>query len=411
VIDDEAASQAALMRLLTQSGHDVRTVTDGSEGLRRLAEGSPDAPLRCPYGRGSTVTRTVRSSPHWFFSVTCTAFVLVLFANPSCAQTQQALPPASTLKQLSVAELLNIEVTSVSKRPEKLADTASAIQVITQEDIRRSGATRLPEALRLASNLEVDQIDSSQWAISARGFNSNLANKLLVLIDGRAVYSPLFAGVFWDVQDTLLADVERIEVISGPGATLWGANAVNGVINITTKNAKDTQGVLMEGGGGTELRGFGGVRYGGALASNLYFRVYGKYFDRDSTVFSNGQDANNEWRMGQGGFRLDWDASSANHLTLQGDLYDSRTELAGAKDAVTRGGNVLGRWSYTCPKIPISSCNCTSTAVIGTFPMLITISSTPTTSISSTACPWGRGMRSCGVQVTDWSKIILGPGA
>src|SRR6185369_12141635 len=133
----------------------------------------------------------------------------------------------------------------------------------------------------LASNLEVAQVDSRQWAISARGFTSTTANKLLVMIDGRTVYTPLFSGVFWDVQDTLLEDIDRIEVISGPGATLWGANAVNGVINITTKNAKDTQGLLLEGGGGTELRGFGGVRYGGALASNVYYRVYGKFFDRD----------------------------------------------------------------------------------------------------------------------------------
>ena len=167
-------------------------------------------------------------------------------------------------------ELMDIEVTSVSKRPEKLAETASAIQVITRDDIRRSGATRLPEALRLASNLAVDQIDSSQWAISARGFNSGLANKMLVLIDGRTVYSPLFAGVFWDVQDVLLEDIERIEVISGPGATLYGANAVNGVINITTRSAKDTQGLLVEGGGGSELRGFGGLRYGAALSPNYF---------------------------------------------------------------------------------------------------------------------------------------------
>src|SRR5207249_1805714 len=148
------------------------------------------------------------------------------------------------------------------RRPERLGETASAIQVITQEDIHRSGVTSLPEALRLASNLEVAQVDSRQWAISARGFNNTLANKMLVLIDGRTVYTPLDAGVFWDVQDTLLEDVDRIEVISGPGATLWGANAVNGVINVTTKNSKDTQGLLLLGAGGTELRGLGGLRYG-----------------------------------------------------------------------------------------------------------------------------------------------------
>ena len=164
----------------------------------------------------------------------------------------------SALKQLSVEELMDIEVTSVSKRPEKLADAASAIQVITGDDIASSGATSIPEALRLASNLEVAQIDSRQWAITARGFNNVFADKMLVLIDGRSVYTPLYAGVYWDVQDTLLEDLDRIEVISGPGATQWGSNAVNGVINITTKSAKDTQGGLLEGGGGTELLGFGG---------------------------------------------------------------------------------------------------------------------------------------------------------
>src|SRR5882672_6468534 len=167
---------------------------------------------------------------------------LIFFAGHSFAQTPNLHGSPIALKNLSLTELMDIEVTSVSKRPEKLSETASAIQVITQEDIRRSGVTSLPEALRLASNLEVAQVDSSQWAIGARGFNSTAANKMLVLIDGRTVYTPLYSGVFWDVQDTLLADVDRIEVISGPGATLWGANAVNGVINITTRNAKDTQG-------------------------------------------------------------------------------------------------------------------------------------------------------------------------
>jgi iron complex outermembrane receptor protein len=278
-------------------------------------------------------------------------FSVCLIAALSVAQAQS--PPATAgqgpvpYKKLSLEELMNVEVTSVSKRPEKLAETASAIQVITQEDIRRSGATHLPEALRLATNLEVDQIDSGQWAVSARGFNGALANKMLVLIDGRTVYSPLFAGVFWDAQDVLLEDVERIEVISGPGATLWGANAVNGVINVITKSAKDTQGVLLEGGGGAGLQGLGGVRYGGALGPNLYFRVYGKYTDRDSTVFPNGRDAGNAYHMGQGGFRLDWKKSGANLFTLQGDIYETHMAVTGTNDAVNRGANVLGRWSHT----------------------------------------------------------------
>ena len=175
------------------------------------------------------------------------------FATP--ARGQEEIPPLEKLKHLSLEELQQIEVTSVSKRPEKLSATASAIQVITTEDIQRSGATSLPEALRLSSNLEIAQINSRQWAISARGLNTSTANELLVLIDGRSLYSPRVAGVQWDVQDTLLADIDRIEVISGPGASLWGANAVNGVINITSKSARETQGLLVEAGGGNRIAG------------------------------------------------------------------------------------------------------------------------------------------------------------
>jgi iron complex outermembrane receptor protein len=274
------------------------------------------------------------------------AFILVAFKGSTLAETNAVQPP-SVLKKLSVEELMNIEVTSVSRRPEKLSETASAVQVITQEDIRRSGASSLPEALRLASNLEVAQVDSRQWAVSARGFNGTAANKMLVLLDGRTVYTPLFSGVFWDVQDTLMEDIDRIEVISGPGATLWGANAVNGVINVTTKNAKDTQGLLLLGGGGTELRGFGGVRYGGALTSNLHYRVYGKFFDRDGSVLPDGRDATNDWHMGQGGIRLDWQAREANLFTFQGDFYDGRIAQPGANDIAVDGGNLITRWSHT----------------------------------------------------------------
>src|SRR2546428_14171607 len=194
---------------------------------------------------------------------------LICFAEPGFAQQPDSSASAEALKKLSIEQLMNLEVTSVSRRPERLAQAASAIQVITQADIRRSGASSLPEALRLASNLEVAQVDSRQWAISARGFSSTSANKLLVLIDGRAVYTPLYAGVFWDVQDTLLEDIDRIEVISGPGAALWGANAVNGVINIRTKTATASQGLLVTTSGGAELRGAGGMRYGGTFGPNV----------------------------------------------------------------------------------------------------------------------------------------------
>src|SRR6266498_5025593 len=218
-----------------------------------------------------------RRYEHWgtVSSAQLTIFLCLVLTSPIFAQTNTDQSPTQ-LKKLSLEQLMDVEVTTVSKRPEKLTEAASAIQVISQEEIRRSGVTSLPEALRLAPNLEVAQVDSRQWAISARGFNNGLANKLLVMIDGRTVYTPLYAGVFWDAQDTLLEDIDRIEVISGPGATLWGANAVNGVINIITKSSKDTQGALLQGGGGSELRGFGGVRYGGARG-NLHYRVYGKY--------------------------------------------------------------------------------------------------------------------------------------
>ncbi|OLB48470.1 MAG: hypothetical protein AUI08_11185 [Gemmatimonadetes bacterium 13_2_20CM_2_65_7] len=242
---------------------------------------------------------------------------------------------------------MNIEVTSVSRRAERLAQTASAIQVITQEDIRQSGATSLPEALRLAANLQVAQINSREWAISARGFNSTSANKLLVLIDGRTVYTPLFSGVFWDVQDVLLSDVDRIEVISGPGATLWGANAVNGVINVITKEAKDTPGLTLVGGGGTELQGFGTARYGGTLGPRANYRIYGKGFARDRTLLPNGQGAPDDWHMGQGGFRIDWDASTSNRLTLQGDLYDGRSNQVNRGEIAISGKNLIAKWGHT----------------------------------------------------------------
>ena len=286
----------------------------------------------------------------WPTTAALAMFALVLFAGHASGQTPQAVQPPSDLKRLSLDELQAIDVTSVSKRPEKLSATASAIQVITADDIRRSGATSLPEALRLASNLQVAQVNSHDWAITARGFNNTSANKLLVLIDGRVVYTPLHAGVFWDVQDTLLEDIERIEVISGPGTTLWGDNAVNGVINIITKTSKDSQGGLVTGTGGSELRDAGGIRYGGQVGADVQFRAYGKYFGRDSSALPDGRQATGDWNMGQGGFRLDWDASHVNHFTVQGDVYDGAEAQLGANDIAMSGSNVLGRWSHTVSK-------------------------------------------------------------
>lgn len=264
------------------------------------------------------------------------------------AQTPTVGSRSSALKKLSIEELLNIEVTSVSKRPEKLTEAASAIQVITQEDIRRSGATCLPEALRLATNLQVAQVNSSQWAISARGFNDVLANKLLVMIDGRTVYTPLYAGVFWDAQNLLLEDIERIEVISGPGGTLWGANAVNGVINITTKNAKNSQGILVEAAAGTELRSYGGLRYGGKISKNVFYKLYGMAYKRGATpVALEDSVVNDEWTMAQGGFQMDWDASENDIVTLQSNLYDNRPNPDGTVAVKARGHNVISRWTHT----------------------------------------------------------------
>ena len=277
----------------------------------------------------------------------CGAIALIVFTGHSFAQMEQSDLSPAELKKLSLEELIDVEVISVSKAPQKLLDAAAAIQVVTGDDILRSGASSIPEALRLADNLDVAQKGSHAWAISARGFNTDSANKLLVLMDGRSVYTPLFSGVFWDVQDYLLQDVDRIEVISGPGGTLWGANAVNGVINVISKSAKDTQGFYVEGGGGSELQDFGGVRYGGTLAPNVYFRVYGKYFDRDSEVFPNGMDASDSWRMGQGGFRMDAEPCPENTLTLQGDAYFGDENLATGGSAKVNGNNVLGRWSHT----------------------------------------------------------------
>ncbi len=248
------------------------------------------------------------------------------------------------LADLSIEELSQVTVTSVSRRAQPLSLTASAVQVITADDIRRSGATRIPEALRLASNLQVAQITSDSWAISARGFNSSLANKMLVMVDGRSVYSPLFAGTFWETIEVPLFDIDRIEVVSGPGGALWGANAVNGVINIITRSAADTQGFKVRGGAGDEVHALGSIRYGGAVGDALHYRAYAKYVDRDGVQLATGADAPNDWRIGQTGFRMDWRASQADTFTLQGDVNEADMEQA-PRDAQSRARNVLARWS------------------------------------------------------------------
>jgi iron complex outermembrane receptor protein len=273
--------------------------------------------------------------------------VLLTVVGVACTSLLQAAESLDTighLKQLNVDDLLQIEVTSVSRHPAPLAQAPSAIQVITQGEIRRSGATTLAAALRLADNLQVAQRGARGWAISARGFNTDLANKLLVMVDGRTVYTPLYSGVFWEAQDYLLEDIDRIEVISGPGGTLWGANAVNGVINIITKQAAATQGLYAEGGGGTELSGSAGLRYGGELAPQVSYRVYGKLLEYDDSVREDGSNADDSWRRQQAGLRMDGDTALGN-WTVQGDFYSNHEQVPTGGTTTMDGQNLLGRWS------------------------------------------------------------------
>ncbi|QJR10677.1 Vitamin B12 transporter BtuB [Usitatibacter rugosus] len=253
-----------------------------------------------------------------------------------------AVPSTDRLADLSLEQLADLEITSVSKRPERLQDAPASIYVITAEDIRRSGVTRLPEALRLAPNLQVAQVTTNQWAISARGFNNAIGNKLLVLVDGRTVYTPLFSGVFWDAQDVALEDVERIEVISGPGATLWGANAVNGVINVITRSAGDTQGAAVTLAGGSRITA-GEARFGARFDNGLAYRVYALGYDEDATEHQDGTSSNDEWRKAQVGFRADW-GDPSSRFTLQGDLYRGKVD-ATVPLLENSGGNLLARWS------------------------------------------------------------------
>jgi iron complex outermembrane recepter protein len=251
------------------------------------------------------------------------------------------------LSSLSIDELANLEITSVSRRAEPLSQAPASVYVISNADIRRSGVQTLPEALRLAPNLDVARLDALSYAISARGFNSfQSSNKLLVLIDGRSVYTQLFSGVFWEQQNVLLEDLARIEVISGPGGTLYGANAVNGVINVISKDAHETQGVLVSGAAGNE-QVQGSLRYGGRFGGNGAFRVYATAFDRGNTLLPSGADAGDGWNGYQAGFRADWGAGE-NSFTVQGDVYDYSVEAAGSlitPGGSLRGQNLIGRWN------------------------------------------------------------------
>lgn len=281
--------------------------------------------------------------------------VVLAAATPLAAAAQQT--EVDELTELSLLELMNIEVVSVSKTARKLSDSAAAVYVITSEQIRRSGATTVPELLRTVPGLQVARIDSNKWAISARGFNGRFANKLLVLIDGRSVYTPLFSGVFWDLQDVLIEDIDRVEVVRGPGATLWGANAVNGIINIITKPASQTRGTLVSVTAGATEGTIAGFRHGGALGASGDWRVYGKAFDRGRFETLALQEAHDGWEMARGGFRFDLRPDEDSSVQLQGDLYSGETESTYElalptppfvqvqnSTSFVRGANLLGQY-------------------------------------------------------------------
>lgn len=293
------------------------------------------------------------------------AFIFVLsYTTMAWSNIDEPEPTDEKLEGLldmSLEELMNLDVTSVSKKEQKYFEAPAAVFVITSDDIQRSGATSIPDLLRMVPGVQVARIDASKWAITVRGFNGRFANKLLVLIDGRSVYTPLYSGVYWDTQDVVLEDIERIEIIRGPGATLWGANAVNGVINVITKNAKDTQGIMLTGGVGDEELGFTSGRYGMKLGENAYLRVYGKYFKRDDARFDTYERAEDDWEAIRGGFRLDWSITEKDSLTFQGDIYDHEvgqtiavasldppySSVYNETNGDLSGDNVLARWNRT----------------------------------------------------------------
>lgn len=272
--------------------------------------------------------------------------IIISFATPAHAQDVDYFT-------LSADELMRAEVISASRKPEKISETPAAIFVITQEDIRRAGVTTIPDALRMAPGVEVAQPDSNSWSVSIRGFSSGLlSSKILVMIDGRSVYNPLFAGTYWELQDYVLDDIERIEVIRGPGGALWGANAVNGVINIITKKARDTQGELANALYGREERGTVSVRHGGTFGFDNHYRVYAKYTNHDSFHAPAGGDTPDDWWSERSGFRADW----GERLTLQGDAYRTLTGQNNSTPAFpapiieeetmsSNGANLLGRWT------------------------------------------------------------------
>jgi iron complex outermembrane receptor protein len=286
---------------------------------------------------------------------------LILPVQATLADQASATAQGSSenLAQLSLEQLGDIEVTTASKQPQQVQKMAAAVFVITQEDIRRSGATCIPEALRMAPGVQVSRIDGDHWSVSIRGFAGQFSKSLLVLIDGRSVYTPLYAGVYWDVQNVMMEDIERIEVIRGPGGTIWGANAVNGVINIITKSASDTHGTVAALGGGSVDQGTGDVRYGGSVGKDFNYRIYATGDMRGPEFHSDG-DGFDRWRMGQMGFRTDWKSGDRDNFTVQGDIYNAESgervslatfsppaQITPDDTGYASGGNVLARWQHT----------------------------------------------------------------
>jgi len=290
---------------------------------------------------------------------TCRSFVLALVwlagGSPVGAQMLAAnSDPLTELSRMSLEQLANVEVTSVSKSAQSMSNAAASIYVITREEILRSGVLSVPEALRLAPNLQVTQLTSSEYSNGARGFAGapdvqNFSNKILILIDGRSVYSPLFSGVSYDLLDVVMDDIDRIECISGPGATLWGANAMNGVINIITRKSSETRGTLVRLDAGPEEQA-AALRYGGGMGENASFRVYAKWFDRGATGFADGSSAEDEWTKLQAGFRMDG-GSGRNRFTVQGDYQSADQSFPGVSDVPFSGANLLGRWEYSGQRV------------------------------------------------------------
>lgn len=284
-------------------------------------------------------------------------FSVLLLAGVTVASADESRTNGPILANLSFEQLSQIQITTAAKRSESVANTAAAVTVLQGDDIIRSGATSVPEALRWVPGLDVAQINAAEWAITSRGFNGRFSNKLLVMVDGRSIYTPLLAGVYWDAVNPMLEDLDRIEVVRGPGGALWGANAVNGVINILSKSAKETPGGLAYGGGGTEKQVLGGARYGFTLSEQSWLRVYGKYELTDDSRWPNGASGNDGWDNYQGGFRFDAEPSAQNQFTLQSDFMtgerDRLSPLVTAAGVVTlnqpvdvNGANLLGRWTH-----------------------------------------------------------------